>query len=242
MKNLLIVLKCALLLAIAGINTAYAQRIGYVSSQAIREKFPEAKQAEQRLQTMVDNWKRELEDQQKVINDLDMEIRKNRLIWTDQERAEKENALEKKKREREEYATRKLGPNGEYDAAVALVFRGVEEKIYAAIQEVSIDDNYDIVWDKSTQPLAFINPKFDLTVKVLKKLGINVEEMEKQQKEAIDKDPRNKDRKDAPSSTAPATKRTRTRTPAPEEKPADKPVPVPPAADDKKDEKRDVPR
>lgn len=41
---------------------------------------------------MVDNWKRELEDQQKVINELDLEIKKNRLIWTDQEKAKKKNS------------------------------------------------------------------------------------------------------------------------------------------------------
>jgi outer membrane protein len=192
----------------------FAQKIGYVSSQAIREKFPEAKQAEQRLQTMVDNWKRELEDQQKVINELEMEIKKNRLVWTEVEKAEKIATFEKKKKEREEYATRKLGPNGEYDAAIALVFRGVEEKIYAAIQEVSFNDNYDIVWDKSTQPLAFINPKYDLTVKVLKKLGINVDDMEKQQQEAIDKDPRNNKKSSSSSSSNSTTKRTRTRKPA----------------------------
>lgn len=191
----------------------FAQKIGYVSSQAIREKFPEAKQAEQRLQTMVDNWKRELDDQQKVINELEMEIKKNRLVWTEVEKAEKIATFEKKKKEREEYATRKLGPNGEYDAGIALVFRGVEEKIYAAIQEVSFNDNYDIVWDKSTQPLAFINPKYDLTVKVLKKLGINVDDMEKQQQEAIDKDPRNNKKPSSSGSTS-STKRTRTRKPA----------------------------
>lgn len=190
----------------------FSQKIGYVSSQAIREKFPEAKQAEQRLQTMVDNWKRELDDQQKVISELDLEIKKNRLVWTEVEKAEKIATFERKKKEREEYATRKLGPNGEYDAAIALVFRGVEEKIYAAIQEVSLSDNYDIVWDKATQPLVFINPKYDLTVKVLKKLGINVDDMEKQQQEAIDKDPRNN--KKTTTSTSTSTKRTRTRKPA----------------------------
>ena len=205
------------------ISAIHAQKVGYVSSQTIREKFPEAKQAEQRLQTMVDNWKRELEDQQKVINELELEIKKNRLVWTETEKTEKIANLEKKKKEREEYATRKLGPNGEYDAAIALVFRGVEEKIYAAIQEISFDDNYDIVLDKSTQPLAFINPKYDLTVKVLKKLGINVDDMEKQQQEAIDKDPRNS-KKSTPSSSNSSTKRTRSRKPAevPEEKKEDK--------------------
>jgi outer membrane protein len=211
-----------LLIVFCALYTSHAQKIGYVASQTIRDKFPEAQQAEQRLQTMVDNWKRELEDQQKVINEIDIEIKKNRLIWTDQEKTEKEKILERKKKEREEYATKKLGPNGEYDAAVALVFRGVEEKIYAAIQDASFDDGYDIVWDKSSQPLAFINPKYDLTLKVLKKLGIDVDDLEKKQKEAIDKDPRNK--VVTPPASTSGVKRTRSRTPivVPDEKPEEK--------------------
>ena len=80
-----------LITVFCALYTTNAQKIGYVASQTIRDKFPEAQQAEQRLQTMVDNWKRELEDQQKVINELDLEIKKNRLIWTDQEKIEKEH-------------------------------------------------------------------------------------------------------------------------------------------------------
>ncbi len=186
------------------IAPAFAQRIAFIDSKTIREKFPEAKQAEQRLQSMVDDWKRELDDRQRAIIAIEEDIKKNRLVWTENERVEKDEELAQKKREREDFATKKFGPSGEYDGAVALVFRGVEEKIYAAVQEAALEDNYDIVWDKSLQPLAFINTKYDLTVKALKKLGVNVEDMEEQQKKQIESDPRNK-QKDAKS--APTTRR-----------------------------------
>lgn len=201
MKTLVVFAALAALLTMP----AVAQRIAFIDSKTIREKFPEAKQAEQRLQSMVDDWKRELDDRQRVIVGIEEDLKKNRLVWTDAERAEKEAELEKKRKEREEFATRKFGPNGEYDAAVALVFRGVEEKIYAAVQEAALEENYDIVWDKSTQPLAFINTKYDLTVKALKKLGIDVEEMEEQQKKQIESDPRNKEKD--PKKTVPGTRR-----------------------------------
>ena len=62
----------AFIAMLLSIGSVHAQKVGYVSSQTIREKFPEAKQAEQRLQTMVDNWKRELEYKQNVINQLEL--------------------------------------------------------------------------------------------------------------------------------------------------------------------------
>ncbi len=185
-----------------------AQRIGYISSQTIREKYPDAQQAQLRLQSMVDDWKRELDEQQKAITDLEIEIKKNRLVWTDMERQDKEVLMERKRKEREEFATKKFGPNGEYDAAVTLVFKGVEDKIFAAVQEVSLDEGYDIVWDKSSQPLIFINPKYDITVKVMKKLGIQVEDLEKQQEDAVKNDPRNKEKEKPASGTRRAKSRT----------------------------------
>lgn len=208
MKKSLIVFLILLSAVIVLPNHGSAQKIGYISSQTIREKYPEAQQAQLRLQSMVDDWKRELDEQQKAITDLEIEIKKNRLVWTDMERQDKEVLMERKRKEREEFATKKFGPNGEYDAAVTLVFKGVEDKIFAAVQEVSLDEGYDIVWDKSSQPLIFINPKYDMTVKVMKKLGIQVEDLEKQQEEAVKKDPRNKE-KEKPAS---GTRRSKTRT------------------------------
>ncbi len=69
----------------------------------------------------------------------------------------------------------------------------IEEKIYAAVQEVSADQGYDLIWDQSTQPLAYVNFKYDITVKVLRKLGVDVDELEKELNKKIDNDPRNKE-------------------------------------------------
>ena len=198
------------------VASASAQRIGYINSATIREKYPEARNAEQRLESIVNDWKREMDEMQRAIETLTEEITKNRLIWTDKERQEKDRLLVQKKEERQAFANKKFGPGGEYDATIPLVTKGVEEKIYAAVQEVCFEESFDIVWDKSTQPLAFINPKYDLTIKVMKKLGIDVEKLEDAQQKAIDSDPRNKKK---PSEERPQAKRRRSRTES-EETPA----------------------
>jgi len=208
---------CAALCFLSGVLSVSGQRIGYINSATIREKYPEARNAEQRLESIVNDWKREMDEMQRAIDNLSEEITKNRLIWTDKERQEKERLLLQKKEERQAFANKKFGPGGEYDATIPLVTKGVEEKIYAAVQEVCFEESFDIVWDKSTQPLAFINPKYDLTVKVMKKLGIDVEKLEEDQQKAIDSDPRNKKK---PSEERPQTKRRRSRTESEETPPA----------------------
>lgn len=192
--NVLRIFLLAAVIFVLFTTSSNAQKIGYISSQTIRERFPEAQASQQRVQSMVDDWKRELETMSATITNLENDIRKNRLIWSDQERTDKDAELVKKKKDRDDFAKRKFDPNGEYDNAVNSIVRPLEEKIYAAVQEASQEEGVDLVWDKTTQPLVYVNPKYDLTVKVLKKLGIEAADLEKKQEEAIQKDPNNKEK------------------------------------------------
>lgn len=169
-----------------------AQKIGYVSTDFIRSQYESARMAEERLSAYVDEWKADLSQRQRDIDELDVEIRKNRLIWSEQERTAKEKEIEEKRREREQFARMKFEPGGEYDQNAEELMQAVWKKIYTAIQKVAATDGYDIVWDKSVQPLVYVNAKYDITAKVMKELGIDAADLETKQREAIEGDPRNK--------------------------------------------------
>jgi outer membrane protein len=174
---------------------AIAQRVGFISSETIRDKYPEAQAAEQRVQSMVEEWKRELSAMQSQIDALEFEIKKNRLIWSDKEREKKQRELEQKKTDKMAYARAKFEPGGEYDATVKMIMRPIEAKIYATVQKVAADEGFDIVLDQSVQPMPYVNFKYDLTVKVLRELGVDVEKLQEELKKKIEEDPRNKRRK-----------------------------------------------
>lgn len=197
-----------LFLVLISTNPVFSQKIAFIASDVIRDKFPEAKSAEQRLKSIVDDWKRELEAMDRQIEELKLDISKNRLIWSDDEKASKNKELEDLIMQKQVYARSKFEQNGEYDQSVKMLMQPVEDKIYAAVQTVAADDGFDFVFDRSAQPIPYSNYKYDLTVKVLRKLGVDVKAMEKELQEKIDKDPRNqkKDTKTAPG------KRTRPRT------------------------------
>ncbi len=161
-------------------------RVGFISSAEVRKRFSEAQQAEQRLRSLSDEWQRTLEEMGAQIARLEEEIRKNRLLWTDAERQQKEAELDRLRRRREEFFRQCFAPGGRYDSAAAAIYQPVEAKIYAAVQEVALAEGYDFVWDKSRHPLVFANPKFDLTVKVLKRLGVETTELEAQQQQQIE--------------------------------------------------------
>ncbi len=168
-----------------------AQKVGFINSNTIRTKFPEALSAEQRVQSIVEDWKRELSETQTQIEELEFEMEKNRLIWSSREKAAKERRLKELLKERESFAKVKFESGGEYDKIVKDMMRPIEEKIYAAVQQVASDEGYDIILDQSIQPIPYVNFKYDLTIKVLKVLGVDTDELEKDLQQKIDKDPRN---------------------------------------------------
>ena len=201
------------------IQPALSQRVGFVSSEMIREKFPEAQGAEQRIQSNVDEWKRQLKDFDVNIANTELEIKQNRLIWTDTEKLKAESKLAQLKTEKKRYAEKHFEPGGEYDKFVQSIWAPIETKIYAAINEVAAEEKFDFVFDKSQQPVPYTNYKYDLTLKVLRKLGVDTEEMEAELKKKIDKDPRNlvKESKKRPSRRS-RSRRSRSRTPQTDEK------------------------
>lgn len=192
----------ALCCALLGTLSSHAQtKVCYVATQVIRERFPEAQVTQQRIESIASEWKKELEDRAREIENLEIEIKKNRLIWSDSERKAKEDELDRKRKERQDFANKKFGENGEYDQLVYNMTNPVESKIFAAISDIANAESADYVWDKSTLPLVYTNPKYDITVKVLERLGIQVEDLKKKQEEAIKADPRNQPKRTVDRST-----------------------------------------
>jgi outer membrane protein len=230
-------LTIALVTLLFAASAAWSQKIGYVSTETIRKNFDAAVKAEQRLEGLIDGWKKELDQMRRDIEDLELEMKKNRLIWSDQERDQKQRELDLKKKGRDDFARQKFEPGGEHDKVAQELYEGVWEKIYLAVQKVASDEGYDMVWDKSTQPLVYVNAKFDITVKVMKVLGIDADELERKQAEVISADPRNLKAEEHRS------RRSRRRSTS---RPDPTPVPEPPAeevpADTTQPRTEDIPR
>lgn len=189
MKSKIILL--VLFFSMINISQLSAQKVAFIVSDVIRDYFPEAKQAEQRIKSIVEDWKREIEGMDKRIEDLKQQISKNRLVWSDEEKLNKEKELSDANITRLEFSRTKFEPGGEYDKLVKAMMKPVEEKIFATIQQVAADEGFDIVLDKSTHNIPYSNSKFDLTVKTLRKLGVDVDKLEAELQEKIKKDPRN---------------------------------------------------
>jgi outer membrane protein len=166
---------------------AQVPKVGFVNSNTIRERFPEYQTAKQRIESLVADWKKQADDQLGQIQALEAEIQKKRLIWSEAELKDRDLLLQKRRADREEFIRKTFNSGGTFDTEAANIMRPVEAKIAAAIQEVAITESYDYLWDKSTQPILYANPRFDITAKAMDKLGLFTDDIKAKLNEALDK-------------------------------------------------------
>jgi outer membrane protein len=148
------------------------QKIGFIDSESIMKQLAEAQDAQKKIDVIVTTWKDEIADMEKKWKEKFDQYDRRKLVLSDQSRMAAEKELQDLDRKIMETRTLKFGQDGELTKKQQEIMKPVQDKIFQAIQEVAKEDSYDYVFDKSGQVLLlFTNEKFDLTVKVLDKIG-----------------------------------------------------------------------
>jgi outer membrane protein len=160
------------LIVIPGLS--YGQmKIGYVDSDAIMDKLPDAQDAKQKLDVLVQEWQGELNKIENTWKTKYDDYEKRKLIMTDQSRAELEAELVKLEKQISDYREKKFGTNGEMFQKQDELMKPVQNKVFSAIKEVAQEEDYDYVFDRSGDILLlYAKDKYDITVKVLNKLKL----------------------------------------------------------------------
>lgn len=147
------------------------QKIGYIDSKVIMENFQDARDAQTNLDNLVTRWKGELQAMNDSLILMKEDFERKKLILTDNIRKQKEDEIKILEKRIADFKQEKFGENGEYFKKQSEFMKPVQDRIFKAIQDVAREGNYDFVIDRSTQLLLlYMNDKYDLTQKVIKKL------------------------------------------------------------------------
>jgi len=169
MKKILFVV----VLALTSLSVNAQLKIGYVDSDTIMEKLPDAKDAQTRLDALIAEWQEEvrrLENDWQTKYD-DYEQRK--LIMSDQKKAETEKELVSLENKITNYRQDKFGPTGELFKKQTELMEPVQNKVFTVIEEVAEDEDLDFVFDRSGDIIfLYAKPEYDITALVLEKLEI----------------------------------------------------------------------
>lgn len=146
-------------------------KIGYINSEAIMKELPEAQDAQRKLDNLVQEWQAELRRLESEWKQKYDAYDRDKLIMSDQTRAEKEKELVDLENRIMQYREQKFGQNGELFQKQEEFMKPIQNKIFNALEKIAKDEGYDFVFDKSGEILLlYANEKYDLTNKVLQAL------------------------------------------------------------------------
>jgi outer membrane protein len=152
-----------------GLSTfASAQtKVGYIDSKKIIDAMQESKDAKTRLDNQVAEWQTELRLLQDSLKTIKDDYDKKKLILTDQLKTQFETDIRRLEESIQNFKVQKFGENGEYFQKQVEFMKPVQDRIFLAIERVAKEDNFDYVFDRSSEILLlYVNEKYDLTAKV----------------------------------------------------------------------------
>jgi len=155
-------------------SVSFAQlKIGYVDSDAIMDKLPDAQDAQAKLDIIIKDWQAELSKLEGDWKSKYDDYEKRKLIMSEQTRTETEAELVKLEKKVGEYREAKFGANGELFKKQDEIMKPVQNKVFNAIKEVAVDEELDFLFDRSGDVmLLYAKEKYDMTNKVIEKLKL----------------------------------------------------------------------
>jgi len=154
------------------------QRIGYIDSEFIFQYIPEYATVQQKLDRLILEWEREIEERRKEVEALELEFQAREVLYTPEEREQKLAEIQQKKEEIRQLRRRYFGPEGELFKEQEKLMQPLQERILKAVEEVATREGYDFVFDKSGDFLfLFAREQYDLSLLVLEELGIDTEKI-----------------------------------------------------------------
>jgi len=171
-KNIVLTFFVLAVLTLPMSVVAQVQKIGYVNSSKILQEFPEAQEAQKKIDAMQKTIQDELEKRQAELKAKYEDYQKKESMMNEAAKRAAQDEFSNLQRKYEEFRVEKLGSNSELAKESERLLDPIKEKVIKAIERVAKDDKYTFVFDKTEQVnlLLYGDNNHDLTFKVIDKL------------------------------------------------------------------------
>jgi outer membrane protein len=168
MKKIVLILAVVLGVAIA----AKAQKMAFIDTEYIMDNIPAYKAAQSQLDQLSSQYQKELESIHAEIEQMYKDFQAESVLLSDDMKRKREDVIITKEKDYKQLQKKYFGPNGDLFKKRQGLVKPIQDDVFAAVQEISNDGSYSIIFDKAGgTTLFFTNPKFDLSDQVLQKLG-----------------------------------------------------------------------
>jgi outer membrane protein len=169
MKKIIFVAVCIIAFAV----TSTAQRYAIIDTKYILDKIPEYKDADRKLQAVAEQWQKEIDNKQAELDKMYKSFEAEQYMLSDELKKKREDELFNKEKEIRDLQKKRFGYEGDLFKERQKLVKPIQDRVYTAIQKISVSRGYDFVLDKSEGiTVIFADPKIDKSEDVLKELGI----------------------------------------------------------------------
>ena len=167
MKKILLILAVSFLA-----TTIQAQKFAYVDTDYILKKIPEFNQAQDKLDALSADWQKEIENKYANVDQMYRSYQQEQVLLTDEMKVKREEAIIKKEKSAKDLQQKYFGPEGELYIKRQELIKPIQDKIYNAIQQLAANNNYQVIFDSSSDLIMlYKNNNLDKSDKVLDLLG-----------------------------------------------------------------------
>ncbi len=164
-----------LLLSFISVQSALAQKFGYVDLEFITSKMPEYQKAQAELNSFSEKWAKEIQDKFAEIDKMQRAYMAEEVLLTDELRVKRQNEIKEKELDAREYNSKVFGMDGILFQKKKEIIKPVLEKAQRAIEKVCAKRKLNFLFDKSADfILLYTDPQHDYTDYVLEELGIDL--------------------------------------------------------------------
>ena len=156
-------------------NFIFAQRgikIGYIDTEYILENLPEYNQISKRLEEKAGDWKKEIEERSRKIDQKKESLKSERILLTSEMIEEIEEEILIDEEELSEYQQKRLGPRGDLIIQKQQLIQPIQDQIFNAIRELAKSRNYDFIFDKSADiVMLYSDKRYDVSDQILRTIS-----------------------------------------------------------------------
>ena len=152
---------------------SYAQRYAIIDTKYILGKIPEYQDADKKLQVVSDQWQKEIDDKQAVLDKMYKDYDAEQFMLSDDLKKKREDELFNKEKEVRDLQKKRFGYQGDLFKEREKLVKPLQDKLYNAVQKIAVARGYDFILDKSEGiTVIFADPKLDKSDDVLREMGV----------------------------------------------------------------------
>ena len=146
--------------------------IAYIDMQYILKNIPQYETANEQLTMISKRWQKEIDTAQQELQILVSNYQTEQIFLSPDMKQKREDEMLEKEQYLLELKRKYFGQEGEWYKKRESLLKPIQDEIYAAIQDIASEKQYDVVKDRSADPsLIYMSGKLDISDQVLEKLG-----------------------------------------------------------------------